>query len=142
MEKRINILVVLIFSLYFIKGCSSSDCIVNNKDYYKIETIIGFLFQDYYFIYVTDSKKNDYYLLSRKETELQAKPFREFNKIEKGNCYKMELVKIDTLMLIKGYPKKSHGEDFSVGNTLVWENDTIKAEIYMSPDIFDQFIKK
>jgi hypothetical protein len=136
---------LLFFTLLYFAGCiSANDCSVR-KENYKIN-IIDYKILDEYCVYLLEnSSGNKFILFSDKINETHKNiPFKNYKELKQNtecniNLYmdtnKYILIPRDIKYRI-GYPYGIYFE-----NILFMENDTVKAKIYRSKEIFDIYIE-
>ena len=127
----------------FIIGCSASENNTSLKGYFEVESIDNESI-DYYNVIILKNTKNEKLILLsfRLGTGVDKPPFEKYALIEAGKKYRFNLVKQDSVYVVNQH-YITPGEPYKIflEGILFIENDTIKATVYRSEDVFDKFVK-
>lgn len=132
--------------ILILSGCSASkiDNVLIDK-IYKCVSINNELL-DHYYVYTLEDiiNGNHKYLLSLKiGSGVDKPPFKEYAEFKKDKIFKLNLIPQDTLYIETENAIRSHRGSYTLylDDILFLENDTIKAKIYRSEDVFDNFVR-
>jgi len=143
LNNRISNLIILMCALTFV-SCSGINHGNKNGVYY-IEAVDTNFFKKYNSIFVSDNNGIKWVLSEKISDEARGLILQKgFNKIEKNNSVKLDLIKIDTLKVIESNvkPHRTSKIEYSFDSKLVvWENDTIKYDVYFSPQLYGIYIE-
>jgi|GEM_PF-6020726 hypothetical protein len=144
--KSNRLLIVLIVTIIILL----SSCISNNNlsveyGYYYVDRIDSTFFISYNSIFLSNYKNVKIWLLTEKilnkDTIFNSK--NKYQKLEENSIVKLDLYKIDTLKCIKSVfnPDRVSGVGYDIDDKkTIWENDTIKYDIYFCPHLIDLYI--
>lgn len=143
LNKRISYTIIVLFSLTFV-SCSGFDR-GNKNGFYFIETVDTTFFVKYNSIFVSDNngikwilsdkipdETNDFILLNG------------YKKIKRNTFVKLDLIKIDTLKIIESNvkPHRTSKIEYTFDDKLVvWKNDTIKYDVFFSPQLYGLYTR-
>ncbi len=113
--------------------------------YYYVDRIDSTFFVSYNSIFLLNNKKEKILLLTEKllYKDTIYNSSEKFQKVKDNSILKLDLIKIDTLKYIKSTLKQHRvsGIEYEIDDyVVVWENDTIKYNVYLSPQLLDVYI--
>jgi len=142
-----NTALILIGILFFVfSSCSQSYYVQNEHNQYYVETIDTTFFVKYISIVLHNNTDKNIWLLSEKliNNDSLNSYKSSFRKLNEKTTVKLDLVKIDTLKLIKAsfHPDRVSGFMYMVNDVIFWDSDTVKHDIYFSPQLKDIYLLK
>lgn len=143
-------LIVLLYFCVLFSSCVSTKININEYNNFKVSSIDSTFFTNYNYLFITNGGDGNFFVLSNKITNKDTiyNHLSNFRKIFSGDNINIQLVKIDTLKTIKSsvhMQAPRGGRDWITldsYNGIAWDNDTIKTDVYFSPQIFDLYIRK
>ncbi len=113
---------------------------------YFVKEIDTTFFVKYNSIILQNSKDENIWLLSEKfineDSIVRYKSM--YHKLDEKTTTKLKLVKIDSLKLIKAKIKQNRSNEFlyMMDNELLWKTDTVKYDVWFSPQLKDLYLIK
>ena len=119
----------------------------NEYGYYYVDRIDSTFFVRYNSIFLLNNKKEKMWLLTERlfNKDTIYNSHEKFQRLKENSIIKIDLTKIDTLKCIKSTFKKHRvsGIEYEIDDYVVaWKNDTIKYNLYFSPQLLDVYIVK
>jgi hypothetical protein len=149
--KRVIQFISLIIVLTGTMIISLSSCVSNNlhneTGYYYVESIDSSFFVDYNSIFLSNKGKESIWLLSEKllNKDTIYNSIEKYQKLKEKSFVKLDLIKNDKLKYIKSKLIKHRVSSIVYvidDNVIAWQDDTIKYNIYFSPQVLDVYVIK
>lgn len=134
--KKLYIIIILVYFLQII-SCSGSHV---NKDMYFVSNINSKLFEGYHWVTLKNKNKKQLFLISQKNENINA--IDTIEKIKIGSNYTLTIHHLDSSITLNPSSIRTANGQIFIGNVLIWENDTVKTDLYMSNDLIDLYIIK
>lgn len=140
-----------VITLIFTISMSLLSCANNNlpseNGYFYVERLDTTFFINYNSILLSNDRKEKVWLLSEKllNKETIYNSIEKYQKLKENSVVKLDLVKNDSLKCIKSSINVRGRGRFVYDiddKTTVWKDDTIKYNVFFSPQLFDIYIIK
>ncbi|MBL7129206.1 MAG: hypothetical protein ISS16_09530 [Ignavibacteria bacterium] len=132
-ELKTYIYSLFILTIIFYFSCSSSSFEPKRKkDHYYINHFGKSFFKDYDIIFAKDYNGKGYYILTK--ILIDSLISFEYEKIRFDSLYKLEIKKIDSIVVLKAYRLQDVG-DIYMDEILLWSEDTVRVPLYSVENI-------
>ena len=147
--KRIIQFISLIIILTATIIITLTSCVSNNlhkeSGYYYIDRVDSTFFVNYNSIFLSNRSKERVWLLSEKllNKDTIYNSIEKFQKLKENSLVKLDLIKNDTLKYMKSTIEKHRVSsiEYEIDDYVpVWKDDTIKYNIYFSPQVLDVYV--
>ncbi len=152
-QKRFTLITTPISIFIIVLTCTISislfSCVNNNlpseNGYFYVERLDSTFFINYNSIILSNNRKEKVWLLTEKllNKETIYNSIEKYQKLKENSVVKLDLVKNDTLKCLKStYNVRGRGRFvYDIDDkTTVWKDDTIKYNVFFSPQLLDIYI--
>ena len=129
-----------------LSSCTNSNYLQNENGQYFVKDIDTTFFVKYNSIILQNSKNENIWLLSEKfiNEDSIVRYKSKYHKLDEKTTTNLKLIKIDSLKLIKAKIKQNRSNEFlyMMDNELLWKTDTVKHDVWFSPQLKGLYLIK